>query len=122
MIRFWIATRNVGRATPRLAFRSQLACRRRRAPYRTRMWIVAMTFTEGPERLAARAAHRQRLCALHREGIVRMAGPFTDGTGALIVLDVPDRGTLDALMAADPFFTTPGVLVAEIRQWQPYLR
>lgn len=81
-----------------------------------------MTFTEGPERLAARAAHRQRLSVLHREGIVRMAGPLSDGSGELIILDVPDRATLDAIMAADPFFTTPGVTVAEARQWQPYLR
>ncbi|MBT8228155.1 MAG: hypothetical protein HKP61_18775 [Dactylosporangium sp.] len=86
------------------------------------MWIVALSFAEEPELPAARADHRQRLSALHRQGIVRMAGPFADGTGALIVLDVPNRGALDAVIAADPYFTAPGVTVADVRQWQPYLR
>ena len=86
------------------------------------MWIVALTFTEAPERLAARAAHRHRLSALHRTGVVRMAGPLADGTGAMIVVDVPDRPTLDAFIAADPYFTTPGVSVQQVTHWQPFLR
>jgi uncharacterized protein YciI len=86
------------------------------------MWIVELTFTGEPERLAARAAHRARLTALHGEGTVRLAGPFAGDTGALIVLDVPDREAVTALLAADPYFTTPGVTVAGIRNWQPFLR
>lgn len=86
------------------------------------MWIVELTFTSGPERIAARAAHRSQLAVLHRQGTVRMAGPFADDTGAVIVLDVPDRRAVDAFIAADPYFATPGVTVARIRNWQPFLQ
>ncbi|MEU8301173.1 YciI family protein [Micromonospora sp. NPDC048909] len=86
------------------------------------MWIVELTFTSDPERLAARAAHRSRLAALHRDGTVRMAGPFADDSGAMIVIDAPDRQSVDALIAADPYFTTPGVTIAQIRNWHPFLQ
>jgi hypothetical protein len=32
-----------------------------------------------------------------------------------------DRRTVDELIAADPYFTTPGVAVTRVRQWQPFL-
>jgi hypothetical protein len=85
------------------------------------MWIVELTFTDEPERLAVRAAHRSLLTALHRDGVVRMAGPFVGDTGAMIVLDLPDRQAVEAIIAADPYFTTPGVTVTRVLQWQPIL-
>ena len=85
------------------------------------MWIVELAFTDAPERLAARPAHRDRLAALHRTGAVRMAGPLADGTGAVIVVDVPGRADVDRLLGADPYFTTPGVAVTGIRAWDPFL-
>ncbi|MEV2242433.1 YciI family protein [Micromonospora sp. NPDC049891] len=86
------------------------------------MWIVELAFNDEPERLAARAAHRQRLSALQSEGVVRMAGPFADDSGAMIVFDVADQPGLEQLMADDPYFTTPGVRVHQVRQWRPFLR
>jgi uncharacterized protein YciI len=85
------------------------------------MWIVELSFTDAPERLAARPAHRERLTALHAAGTVRMAGPFADDSGALIVVDVPDRTALDAVLAADPYFSTEGVAVTGVREWRPFL-
>lgn len=85
------------------------------------MWIVELDFSDEPDRLAARPAHRQLLTALHAEGIVRMAGPITDDSGALIVFDVPDRSTLDRLLAEDEYFRIPGVRVAAVREWLPFL-
>ncbi|MEJ3746303.1 YciI family protein [Actinomycetes bacterium KLBMP 9797] len=82
------------------------------------MWIVELTFDNTPERLAARPAHRERLTELHRAGVVRMAGPWADDSGALIVFDVPE---LDDLLDADPYFTTPGVHVSARREWRPFL-
>ena len=85
------------------------------------MWIVELALTPTPERSAARPAHRQRLAALHDKGIVRMAGPFDDDSGALIVAEVEDREAIDALIADDPYFRTPGVTVVGIRCWRPFL-
>jgi len=85
------------------------------------MWIVELTFSAAPERLAARPAHRHRLTTLYGQGVVRMAGPLADDSGAVIVFDVPDRPALDRLLAEDPYLTTPGVSVHRVRQWQPFL-
>ncbi|MFE9955787.1 YciI family protein [Micromonospora sp. NPDC005299] len=85
------------------------------------MWIVELAFTEAPERLAARPAHRALLTELHEKGVVRMAGPLPDDSGAVLVFDVPDRSELDRVLAADAYFTTPGVAVARVREWAPFL-
>ncbi|WP_200213498.1 YciI family protein [Micromonospora coerulea] len=85
------------------------------------MWIVELAFTDGPERLAARPAHRKRLTALHAEGKVRITGPLADESGAVLVFDVPDRPELDRLLAADPYYTTPGVEIVRVREWAPFL-
>lgn len=85
------------------------------------MWIVELAFTDAPERLAARPAHREKLTALHEKGVVRMAGPLAGDSGAVLVFDVPDRPALDHLLAEDPYFTTPGVHVERLREWQPFI-
>jgi len=66
------------------------------------VWIVDLAFTHGPERLAARKAHRQELTELHEEGIVWQAGSLADDDAAVIVFDVPDRSRLAELAALDP--------------------
>ena len=83
------------------------------------MWMVELRFTPTPERLAARPAHRALLATLHSRGVVRMAGPFADDSGAALILYVPDSPALDAVLAADPYFTTDGVQVAHVREWNP---
>jgi uncharacterized protein YciI len=86
------------------------------------MWIIELRFLPTPERLAARPAHRERLTTLYGDGIVRMAGPLADDTGAVIVVDVLDRADVEAFAAADPYFDTAGVEVTQIREWHPFLR
>jgi uncharacterized protein YciI len=86
------------------------------------MWTIELTFTDEPERLAARAAHRRRLASLHGAGTVRMAGPFSDDRGAMIIVEASDRKALEVLVAADPYFATPGVTVTQIREWHPFLQ
>jgi uncharacterized protein len=50
-----------------------------------------------------RPAHLEHLEALAREGRVPLAGPFTDGSGSLIVLEAPSLADAWALVARDPF-------------------
>jgi uncharacterized protein YciI len=85
-------------------------------PYGAGMWIVELRFTDAPERLAARPAHRERLAELHRAGVVRMAGPLADGSGAVLIFQTRE---LDEVLAADPYFATPGVEVISKREWVP---
>jgi uncharacterized protein YciI len=85
------------------------------------MWIVELRFTPEPDRLAARPAHRSRLTDLHEAGTVRMAGPLADDSGAVIVFDAADRPALQQLLDADPYYTTAGVSIEQIREWMPFL-
>ncbi|MEN3360778.1 MAG: uncharacterized protein V7637_4760 [Mycobacteriales bacterium] len=85
------------------------------------MWIVELSFTQEPGRLAARPAHRSRLAELHEAGAVRMAGPLADDSGAVIVFDAADRSALQQLLDADPYYATPGVSVEHVREWKPFL-
>ncbi|GLW30619.1 hypothetical protein Areg01_35590 [Actinoplanes regularis] len=39
-------------------------------------------------------------------------------SGAVIILDTPDP---EAVIAVDPYFATPGVTVASVREWRPFL-
>jgi uncharacterized protein len=83
------------------------------------MYAVELTFGAEPERLAARPTHRERLQRLHADGQVVLAGPFADDSGALLIFDVADDSELDALLAADPYFETPGVTVVRRQEWTP---
>lgn len=83
------------------------------------MWIVELGMAPTEERLAARPAHRRLLASLHERGVVPMAGPFADDSGAVIVFDLPDEDALRHQLAADPYFTTPGVTILSVREWRP---
>ncbi|MCP3800158.1 hypothetical protein NLX83_12905 [Allokutzneria sp. A3M-2-11 16] len=48
------------------------------------------------------------------------SGPWPDDSGALLVFRA-DRAGVDAIMADDPYYTTPGVTVVALRRWQPMI-
>ena len=50
-----------------------------------------------------RPAHLAHLEPLAQAGKVLLAGPFTDGTGSLIVIDAESREAAWALVARDPY-------------------
>jgi uncharacterized protein YciI len=65
----------------------------------------------------ARPAHRQYLRDLLAKGQLAVAGPFTDGPGALIVYEVATAEEAEALLKADPFCQA-GVFVRwQVRPW-----
>ena len=51
-----------------------------------------------------------------------MAGPLADDSGAVVVFDVPDRAALDGPLADDPYFSTAGVEVSEVKEWRPFIQ
>lgn len=52
-----------------------------------------------------RPAHLQHLEPLAEAGKVILAGPFTDGSGSLIVVDAPSRAAVWELLSRDPYVT-----------------
>lgn len=86
------------------------------------MFVVELTFTDDPARLAARPAHRERLRQLHADGVLAMSGPFSDDSGALLIFDVDDPAAMDRILADDPYYSTPGVTVSRRQPWSPIIR
>lgn len=86
------------------------------------MYAVRLAFSDDPARLGHRPAHRERLSALAGEGRLLAAGPWSDESGALLVFLVDDREQLDTILAADPYYTAPGVTVADVHEWHPVTR
>ena len=86
------------------------------------MYAVLLAFHDDDARLALRPQHRERLAHLAAEGRLLAAGPWPDDSGALLVFVVPNRDDLDAIMAVDPYYRTPGVTVAAVHEWNPVTR
>jgi hypothetical protein len=47
-----------------------------------------------------------------------LAGPWHDDTGALLVFRTDGDGVRE-IMESDPYYRTPGVTVASVREWRP---
>lgn len=61
-------------------------------------------YTNEPERLTQlRPLHRAYLQDLLQQGRLVIAGPFSDGTGALFVYEVPNEGEAAKLSENDPY-------------------
>lgn len=82
------------------------------------MIVVELAFWDDPARLAARPAHRELLGQLREQGVLVMAGPWADDSGALLVFDA-ERSEVDDIMARDPYYSTDGVKVVGLREWRP---
>ena len=82
------------------------------------MIVVELTFDGNPQRLELRPAHRERVTALLAEGVMVMAGPWADESGALLVFRA-ERRRVEEILAEDPYYHAPGVTIASIRDWQP---
>ena len=67
---------------------------------------------DGPEgaglRPKIRPAHLENLKPLANAGKLKIAGPFTDGSGSLIVVDMESEAEARAFAESDPY-TTSGV-------------
>ena len=84
------------------------------------MYVLELVFdaSAAEQRFAARPAHRERLAKLLVENRVRLAGPWADDSGALLLFDTDEDG-MQEILAADPYYSTPGVSVAALREWNP---
>ena len=64
------------------------------------------------------AAFMDRLFA---NGIVIMGGPFSDGTGSLVLVEAEEENEVRTLIANDPFVVHKIFTLKSLKQWQLFL-
>ena len=70
------------------------------------------------KRPAVRPAHLEHLRPLSDAGRVKLAGPFLDKTGSLIVVDAESLAEVWALVARDPYVTEGVFNRVEVKPFQ----
>jgi uncharacterized protein YciI len=83
------------------------------------MYALELAFSDDPARLEGRPAHRERLVALRDSGRLLAAGPFADESGALLLFRVDSQAEAEEIVAADPYYSGPGVSVVRLKEWHP---
>ncbi|MDV2475825.1 hypothetical protein F8M49_11510 [Rhodococcus zopfii] len=89
------------------------------------MALFAVEYTYSEATVAARDEHRPThrgwLSGLVDAGTVRATGPWVDGSGALILIDVADEAAAHELMTQDPFAQRNLIDAVRITGWQPVM-
>lgn len=81
-------------------------------------YAAIIEYLQDPEKVQSlRPVHRQYLAQLLERGQLAAAGPFTDGTGALIVYEAPSAEEAEKLLKADPFHQNGIFLKYVLRPW-----
>jgi uncharacterized protein YciI len=83
------------------------------------MYALELAFSDDPARLEGRPAHRDRLATLREAGKLLAAGPYADESGALLLFRVDSQAEADEIVAADPYYSGPGVSVVRLKEWNP---
>lgn len=89
------------------------------------MALFAVQYTYSPSttdgRDTHRATHRAWLADLLEKKVLVSSGPFTDGSGALIVVEGTDHASVTQLFAQDPFAIENLVDKSVISEWKPVM-
>jgi uncharacterized protein YciI len=81
--------------------------------------IIGHDAPEGAaKRPAVRPAHLDHLRPLSEAGRVKLAGPFLDRTGSLIVVEAESLAAVWALVARDPYVTEGVFNRVEVKPFQ----
>ena len=86
------------------------------------MAVFHVEYTYAPEAAAVRdehrPAHREFLGGLHERGVLLFVGPFTDGSGAALMVNADDADAARTLLAADPFAHADAIAAVTVREWK----
>ncbi|MFT4038915.1 MAG: YciI family protein [Thermomicrobiales bacterium] len=86
-------------------------------------FAVVYTFADNEAvRLETRPKHREYLKTLLEAGNIVLSGPFVDDSGALLVLEAPDRETVEGFLANDPYKDAGVVASALVKEWNIVMR
>ncbi len=89
------------------------------------MRIFAVEYVYNPDhddvRSEHRAAHREWLEGLVEQGLVLASGPFTDGSGALLIFASETEADLNQLISKDPFARAGAISAVKTTGWNPVI-
>lgn len=86
-------------------------------------FAVVYTFADNEAvRLETRPKHREYLKTLLEAGNIVLSGPFVDDSGALLVLEAPDRETVEGFLTKDPYKDAGVVASTLVREWNIVMR
>jgi uncharacterized protein YciI len=80
--------------------------------------VIAEYIADADKVAAIRPEHRTYCRGLRDSGRLAASGPFTDGTGAMFVYEVDSAEAAEAILRADPFFTSGVIARWQLRPWQ----
>ncbi len=81
-------------------------------------YVNYVKYNEDPAKVQARRpAHHQYATGLMANGELAIAGPFKDGSGALLIYEAESLEDAEALFTNDPYATGEAVIEHEIHPW-----
>lgn len=82
-------------------------------------FAAVVSYIEDEDRVSeVRPMHREHLNSLLESGKLYQSGPFTDGSGALIIYEAEDLAEAQILLANDPFSKHGIINEATLREWK----
>jgi uncharacterized protein YciI len=82
------------------------------------LFALTLKFTDPERRLEVMPAHRDYLAGLYAAGKLHAAGPFVEGTGALLIYDVADEAEVRDLIAEDPYTAADVYEIVTLQEWE----
>ena len=80
-------------------------------------FVLLFRYSDPDLRARVRPRHLEYVAALHEAGQVVSAGPFDDGSGALVVYEAADESEARALVDADPYAVEGVMAEPVLRAW-----
>jgi uncharacterized protein len=65
--------------------------------------------------------HAEFMDRLFENGTVILGGPFSDGTGSLVIVEAEELSEVTTLIANDPFVVHQIFALRSLKQWQLFL-
>ncbi|WP_336855489.1 YciI family protein [Sinomonas albida] len=86
------------------------------------LYAVIWTYTSDADLLqSAKPAHGAFVRDLASRQVLLEAGAWSDGSGALLVVNADSADEVDNLLADDPYVTHHVVTSSTVREWGPVL-
>jgi uncharacterized protein len=80
-------------------------------------WVAGKTVREQPYW----TEHAEFMDRLFENGTVILGGPFTDGSGSLVVVETEQENDVETIVTNDPFVIHNIFTLSGLKQWQLFL-